>query len=250
MSAQGLRKTRRGETFDVSAVDVTNFPQMGCVRFYSTLSCDLRKRFPNVGIVEVHHTGMGTVYLEMKDPPTDQGELNALKDRLFPCHDVIGQCMEPVSEGLSRLVDNPSTTTIEIIPPMKYDPGDLWRWATILDRFAASPGNTIEMIGAEVDVHVRREGVVYLNGPSRAEDFGFETAPKTIWVKGDEPRRLVVALPMLLPQLGHSRGRGGTGLPTLLLACSPNAWVASPRVSKGAGWLPGVCDRPSAAPAF
>ena len=90
VSAQGLRKTRRDETFDVSAVDVTNFPQMGCVRVYSTLSCDLRKRFPDVGIVEVHHTGMGTVYLEMKDPPTDQAELNALKDRLFPYHDVIG----------------------------------------------------------------------------------------------------------------------------------------------------------------
>ena len=121
VSAQGLRKTRQGETFDVSAVETW-------IRTHS------------------------------------------------------------------------STTTVEIIP-MKYDPEDLWRWATILDRFAASPGNTIEMMGAEVDKHVRREGV-YLNRPSRGEDFGFETAPKTIRVKGREPRRLVVALPVLLPLLG------------------------------------------------
>ena len=204
VSAQGLRKTRQGEMFDVSAVDVTNLPQMDCVLVYSTFSCDLRKRFPDEGIGEVYYTGTRTVYLQMKDPPTDQAELKALKDRLFPCHDVIGLCRYQVAEGFSRIADNPSTTTIEIfpIPPMKYDPGDLWRWATILDRFAASPGNTIEMTGAEVAVHVRREGVVYLNRPSRAEDFGFETAPKTIRVKGRELRRLVVALPLLLPQLG------------------------------------------------
>ena len=195
VSAQGLRKTRQGETFNVSAVDVTNLPQMDCVLVYSTLSCELRKMFPDEGIGEVRYTDTQTLYLQMKDPPTDQAELKALKDRLFPCHDVIGLCSYEVAEGFSRLVNNPSTTTIEIvpIPPMKYDPGDLWRWATILDRFAASPGNTIEMMGAEVDTRVGREGV-YLNRPSRAE--------KTIRVKGREPRRLVVALPVLLPQLG------------------------------------------------
>ena len=200
VSAQGLRKTRQGEMFDVSAVDVTNIPEMSCVLVYSTFTCDLRKSFPDVGIVDVRSTDTQTLYLQMKDPPTDQAELKALKDRLFPCHDVIGDCTHQ-SDGRTWIRTNSSTTTVEIIP-VKYDHRELWRWATILGRFAASPGNTIEMTGAEVARHVRTRGVVYLDGPSRAEDLGFETAPKTIRVKGRESRRLVVALPLLLPQLG------------------------------------------------
>ena len=50
-----------------------------------------------------------------------------------------------------------------VIIPVKYDFEDLWRWQLVLDRFAASSGNTIGIVQAEVGLNkgAFRGGVAY-----------------------------------------------------------------------------------------
>ena len=208
VSAQGLRKTRPGGVFDVSAVDVTNFPEMDCWVELSSIACDLWKKFPDLGIAGYDQTVRGdqaAVYFQIKDPPTDQAELKALKDRLVPCHDVIGRCTYQ-SDGETRSRTISATTTVGIIPA-KYDYRELWRWATILVRFRESPGNTIEIRNARVAWNSSDYGrdhgeALYLNGLNRFDELRPETRRQTIRVTGRDSRRLVLVLPVLLPQLG------------------------------------------------
>ena len=131
--------------------------------------------------------------------------MKALKDRLFPCHDVIGQC-EFISErsGQTAFRYTDATTTIEFIP-VKYDFAELWRWTTILNRFALSAGNTIWLDGASVWYNGDLFNIehVYLNGLTPAQPDEPERKRETIVVAtwGD-PRSVADALPALLPLLG------------------------------------------------
>ena len=86
----GTRASGGGPAFDVSDVDVINFPEIDCSREPSA-GCDWWKDFPDMGIAGAHG-GEGIGYFQIKNPPTDEVELEALKDRLMPCHDVIGNC--------------------------------------------------------------------------------------------------------------------------------------------------------------
>ncbi len=76
-----------------------------------------------------------------------------------------------------------------VLIPVKYDLGELWRWAVILDRFKYSKSNTIGLMGAWVDT----------NGApiNRPEDIRL-----TINARGLDPAAVAEALPELLPELG------------------------------------------------
>ena len=50
------------------------------------------------------HGGGGIGYFQIKNPPTDEAELKALKHRLMPCHDVIGNCTYTDDSGLACTV--------------------------------------------------------------------------------------------------------------------------------------------------
>ena len=196
-----------GPAFDVSDVDVTNFPEIDinvCAREIG-YGCKLWLDFPGVGIAGMHGGG-GARYYQIKDLPTDEEELEALKHRLVPCHDVVGQCPYTHEDGSRRIANRTSTLTVEIIP-VRYDFQDLWRWAIVLERFSRSAANTIGIIGAGVswNQQLTGGGVVYprvfLNGLSAAS--GPADIRETIMVRTRGDQQVVVdALPTLLPLLG------------------------------------------------
>ena len=206
-SAAGAAAASAG--FDVSDVDVTNFPEIDVhVCAYGTTSdgCDLWLKVPGAGVAGAHGGG-GTMYYQIKNPPTDAAELKSLKDRLWPCHDVLGRCTFTNDEGQRVRRYTNSTSTVEIIP-VEWDFRDLWRWKTILERFAVSAGNTIGIVDARVHWNQQRRGggVLYpnlfLNGLSSANDSPADRRETIeVWTRGDQ-QVVADALPTLLPRLG------------------------------------------------
>ena len=213
----GTRGTDGGPAFDVSDVDVTNFPEIDCKLEYLATGC-----YGWLGLQELGFAGsdsapgviypptLRVVYLQMKNPPTDEAELKALKDRLRPCHEVIGKCTYTDANGETWTEYRNSTITIEMIR-VKYDFGELWRWATILDRFARSAGNTLGILGAQVATNTRRPGSdrLYMNGVEWAgQNSGPVNNPlpadvrETIMVKVRDVQRAADGLSALLPLLG------------------------------------------------
>ena len=203
--------------FDVSDVDVTNFPEPGeiiCDGYAGSDGCYTWRTFPDSGVAGVHWPpsqlpGPRTGYIQIKNPPTDAAEIKALKKRLYPCHDVRGECTYVHHSGGTRRQYKGSTSTIEIIA-VKYDYGQLWRWATILERFAVSAGNTRGVQGAFVSANVFHPGpdLIYMNGVRTAlkeDDPGIAVYPAirdTIHVQARNVQRVAAGLPVLLPLLG------------------------------------------------
>ena len=194
--------------FDVSDVDVTNFPAIDCVQEPYITFCRAWEKYPGKGIAgEAVHRNI--IYMQMKDDPEQIEALKAQEAERMAGKDFNGMDYELV------------------VIPVKYDYEELWRWATILDRFAYSRGNTIGIIGAGVTANGNRqsEADVWLNGlePRVSDTTGdYRKDDRTIIrVVAQNPRRVVDALPVLLPQLGIPLDAVGlvrysyTGRPTL-----------------------------------
>ena len=121
--------------FDVSDVDtdVTSIPDPDCETVYPGpsrtmgLSCMLWARVPDAGVAGSHvdrSKSPSAVYVQLKASiPEGEAELEALKQKLFPDY----------RDDIDEVV----------LIPVKYDFGELWRWAEILDRFSLSAANTI-----------------------------------------------------------------------------------------------------------
>ena len=204
----GSPENSGGPAFDVSDVDVTNLPEIDgnvCLREVGN-ACNLWRRWPGLGLAGAH--GGGIAYYQIKNPPTDEAGLEAIRRRVSPCYDVVGPCPYTHEDGSRRIANRTSTSTIEIVP-VKYDYRDLWRWAVVLRRFAVSAGNTIGITNAYVLWNQQITGglVVYprvfLNGLSPAGDNDHGDKRETIFVvtRGDQ-QVVVDALPVLLPLLG------------------------------------------------
>ena len=191
--------------FDVSDVDTSNIPEPDCKEAFPGAgnwvrnSCRSWQRYHAAGSADLaglHSDGSPernatTFYFQVKQPPSDAGGLEALKETLFPEHKRHGY-------------------KVEIIP-VTYDFGELWRWATILDRFVHSAGNTIGLINAEVGTNlgVLSESLWPLTelhpvppayGPSPSVPRA-ALIRETIIVGAWEPQVVVDALPVLLPAL-------------------------------------------------
>ena len=213
------------ERFDVSDVDVTNFPEIDCSRTSpGDYSCGAWKQFPGVGIAGQSDYDR-TIYYQIKDPP-EGASLEALKDRLYPCRDIVGPCY--YESGNFREI-MPSAIGVEIIP-VKYDYGELWRWATILDRFAISAGNTIGIWAASASTNLVAfpDGKIWPQSNLQPAGRGWDRAAnarQTILVWALEAQVVADALPQLLPQLGipvdavgivaQRDGGAGIGFPDL-----------------------------------
>ena len=196
------------EGFDVSDVDVTNFPELDCVkeapRFTrgGTAACLAWKEHGS-GIAgwRFSHPKGSPLYIQVKSPPADEDALEALKGQLVPPH-----LKANYEAGKFKVV----------IIPVKYDFGELWRWSVILDRFAVSAGNTVGITAGRVVLNVPemfagpgREPVVWLNDevePARLNDsrsaLDWATVRDVVQVWAFDPDLAAPALPELLPKLG------------------------------------------------
>ncbi len=131
--------------FDVSDVDTkSDLGDDDCRKHIDTPVvdsgyCNLWEFNGHLGIAGVHsYPGVGTIYFQIKSPiPTDSEELEKLK------LDLLGDDEREKERFRSRVYN------IEVIP-VKYDLGQLWKWAVILNRFALSKGNTIGVLKAGV----------------------------------------------------------------------------------------------------
>ena len=170
--------------FDVSDVDmVSGLADEDCESHDLPVSdgqCTTWRAFGHLGLVGVRSTGdyfpdmTPTRYAQIKAPPDDPQELERIKLELL---DDRREAMYLAGE-----------LNVEIIP-VKYDLGELWRWAVVLDRFKYSKANTIGLTGAWVGTN----GVA-INYPA---DIRI-----TINARGLDPRVVADALPELLPALG------------------------------------------------
>ena len=160
------------EGFDVSDVDVTNFPELDCVKeaprftIGGTAACLAWKEHGS-GIAgwRFSRPKGSPLYIQVKSPPADGAALEALKGQLVP----------------PRLKANYEAGRLKVvIIPVKYDFGELWRWSVILNRFAVSAGNTVGITAGRIVLNVPemfagpgRKPVVWLNNevePARLND--------------------------------------------------------------------------------
>ncbi len=196
-SAGGSGARDPTEGFDVSGVDITNLPKVNC-RDDFTDGCVLWLQYPSLGFAgRVHTDGPRITYLQLKNPPEGMAEREALKHRLYPCYDTTGPCTY-VRDGATVTAAS-EAFEIELIE-VKYDYGELWRWAEILDRFAETAGNTIGITGAGVTVNHGASRLYPLAELQEAEDES--ESRTTILVGALDPHGAAAALPTLLPQLG------------------------------------------------
>ena len=79
--------------FDVSDVDVTNFPEFGCLRLEYRESCEAGTDHPKADIAG-WEVGGGITYVQYKNPPEGEEELEALKDTLIPYCNKVAVCTQ------------------------------------------------------------------------------------------------------------------------------------------------------------
>ena len=156
----GGRSARASSGFDVSDVDITSVPDPDCSRDFPGIllpSCRVWESRRETGVAGLHfnrEVETTTMYFQVKSPlPVNEVRLKNLR--------------REVSRG-----SNPKRRPVEIIP-VRYDFGQLWRWSVILNRFSLSPGNTVGIVRAKVDLNY----AVY-------EDS------RDVWMNGAEPSAL------------------------------------------------------------
>ena len=107
--------------FDVSDVDVTNFPEFGCLRLEYRESCEAGTDHPKADIAG-WDVGVGITFVQYKNPPEGEEKLEALKDTLIPYCNKVAVC--------TQVLD---TTTGEA--------------ATIATAISTEPGTTARLHG-------------------------------------------------------------------------------------------------------
>ena len=204
-------------TFDVSDVDMTNLPVDACPEVLYGDVIDVCSRDPDVALSIVgRHKG----YFQIKDPPTDEAGLAALKEILVPCYNKAGPCTYMATTTVTSIVDGVETHTATrtevyfeargpgdlVIIPVKYSWEELARWVEILDRFATSRGNTIGIMRAEVSTNTDSWGlgtdaVWPLDSLRPVEHESHSELRETIAVVGFDAQKIADSLPTLLPLL-------------------------------------------------
>ena len=140
--AGGAGGSPDGDVFDVSDVDVTNFPMLRgkcgeLTRDNTTYgSCLFWDRIPSIGVAGMQQTDK--VHVQVRIPDGDEVQMVTAKNA------VIRLNSKKLNEG-----------NVEIIP-VSHDYEELWRWSTILDRFAHSSGNTLGITSARLGYNINR----------------------------------------------------------------------------------------------
>ena len=180
--------------FDVSELDLNTEREVDCRLWPTGSFCGAWKKYPGSGItgwysVPYEEENTAKIHLQAKVPPADQEQLEAVK------------------EALATDDYDPSIKYEVVVIPVKYDYGEMWRWAEILQRFAATSGNTIGIITARVSsnsISGHREVVWPLKDFLRPSDSAgaYDEFRQTVRIVANDPQRVAAALPVLLPQLG------------------------------------------------
>ena len=138
--AVGSGQAPGGDGFNVSDVDVTNFPVLrgNCGelmgRQLTSGSCVMWERNPGIRIAGWQSTDKA--YVQIRIPNGDESQIAAAKNAVI----------QSKSRGLNE--DN-----VEIIA-VNHDYEELWRWSLILDRFAHSSGNTLGLASAQLGYNI------------------------------------------------------------------------------------------------
>ena len=159
------------------------------------------------------------------------------------------------------------THTVEFAR-VKYDFGQLWRWKVILDRFSLSAGNTIGILGADVDANLYGsyygyENLIWLNGakpvksdPLWGRDWSTVRNILVVWAEKSLIGGAASALPRLLPALGIPTDAVGLVRPadyglarrvTPAIGGEDAVPVAAPQPAGAPADTPGAGDNPQAA---
>ena len=140
--SEGSSEDPGSDGFDVSGVDVTNFPVlrgncgqlMGSNATYD--SCLKWERNPDIRVAGWQSTDKA--YVQVRIPDGDASKIVAAKEAVIQSKRI----------GLNE--DN-----VEIIP-VNHDYEELWRWSIVLDRFANSSGNTLGITSAWLGYNINR----------------------------------------------------------------------------------------------
>ena len=184
--------------FDISDVDLTptRVEDVNCLRPPASSSsefCSLWTLYPESGLLAWEYDfDAHKMYFQIKSPPKDKAELEALYKKVLPNYD---RWREQPDAGYFKYE--------VVIVPVKYDYGELWQWAELLDRFGGSAGNTVGIIGAAIRDN-RTGGLVEGVWPrdDLRDTVEVSEMRETITLSTQDPERVAEALPILLPQLG------------------------------------------------
>ena len=179
--------------FDISDVDLTNFPDMKCEDRGGGYACNISKNSPEWGIAGWHEP-FKDLYIQVKAAP---GEEDAAVAALR-------------AEFARRYGDTNSYGYLRdaVITPVKYSYEELWRWQLLLDRFGLSSGNTIGIFGGEIMTNITdswvADRIVYLRSDlQEADRDDLATYRETIVIEtGHDADHVASQLPVLLSQLG------------------------------------------------
>ena len=208
-------------TFDVSGVDMTNLPVDDC----SETAGGVCSRDRDVALSIAGGSGEnGKMYVQVKDPPSDESGLLALKKIISPCYEHLGSCTYTATTTLPQIVNGVKIQVATrtqiltnsniggsyenmVIIPVKYNPGELRRWVEILNRFANSRGNTIGIVRAVYDDNkVSTPGITPPREFWPLDSLGPATSASevrsTIRILAIDGQLVVNSLPVLLPLLG------------------------------------------------
>ena len=176
------------DSFDVTGVDLTNFPEVECEFPHDSQGCAMSKLYPGFGIAGWNGDLNSKLYIQVKATPGEEANVEAALRAEF-----IRQ-YGPGGDGGDNTV----------IVPVKYDYAELWRWQLVLNRFALSQGNTIGITGAVVapNWNPYEEAVFPLSGLVEATPDDYSEYRQTVHVWAIDAQRVVNALPTLLPLLG------------------------------------------------
>ena len=170
--------------FDVSEVDVTNFPELNCVEqeqmFLNLNSCLKWEAHPELDIAGWH--GNITYFVQVKAPLGQEANVDTARAELKRIY----------------TYDDEHLITI----PVEYELKELWQWAVILNRFAISSGNTIGITGTEIAPNFDTYEVAVYPLADLQEAGGIRDYRETIHVWALDAQRVADSLPTLLPQLG------------------------------------------------
>ena len=178
-------------TLDTSEVDTTNFPPLNCkTQAYTTVysGCLKWADNPGLGIAGFNHAWLDYYQVKVR-PGQEEADAEAAKaalHRRYPAYD----------DDDDRIV----------VIPVKYDYEELWRWTTLLDRFAYTSSNTLGITAAQMGENwgyaYGGDSVFLVPQNLRLGDFDDKADSRTtihIWTL--ELDRTVAALPQLLSQL-------------------------------------------------
>ena len=177
----------------MSGVDTTNIPPIDCEKRPANIhdeSCLAAKAHPGIGIAGWKwNNARDRVYIQVKAPPGQEANIATAREAIRQSY---------------HLNPDESQRHLEMIP-VKYSYEDLWRWGTIINRFALTSGNTMGIFSARIGTNAAGNAageVVYtLESLPEAEGEAWQDYRSTIHVWTLNLQPTIDALPRLLSQL-------------------------------------------------